>query len=68
MYQLEAQFPKLIDCGGFELIRAEKGGSKELQPIEVRVGVIHVFESSGPQCQGLNKTFASRPEHGSLFS
>jgi hypothetical protein len=35
MYQLEA---KLIDGGGFELMRAEEGGSRELQPIEMPAG------------------------------
>ena len=38
MYQLEAQFPKLVESGGFELLRAEEGGSKELQSIEMPAG------------------------------
>ena len=38
MYHLEAQFPKLIDSGGFELMRAEEGGSRELQSIEMPSG------------------------------
>ena len=38
MYHLEAQFSKLIDGGGFELIRADEGGLKELHPIEIPGG------------------------------
>lgn len=38
LYSLEAQFPKLMEGGGLELLRADEGGCRELQPIEMPAG------------------------------
>ena len=38
IYELEAQFAKLIHSGKFDLLRAEEGGSKVLHPFEMSVG------------------------------
>ena len=37
LYSLEAQFPRLIEGGGMELLRAE-GGCRDLQPIDMPAG------------------------------